>query len=197
MHILRAYGVQETLVNVISKLYENTRARVVTPDGDTELFDILAGVLQGDTLAPYLFAIVLDYVMRQAINGREEELGFKLMRRRSRRHPPVVVTDLDFDDNFALLCEEIKQAQELLNRVESEAAKVDLHVNAKKTEAMPRNQEIPIVIKTRSGNSIKEVDNFKYLGAWTQSSEKDFKVRKALAWSACHDLKKIWSSTLS
>ena len=26
---------------------------------------------------------------------------------------------------------------------------------------------------------------------------KDFKVRKALAWSACHDLKNIWSSTLS
>ena len=53
-----------------------------------------------------------------------------------------------------------------------------------------------VIIKTRSGNPIKEVDNFKYLGAWAQSSEKDFNVRKALAWSACHDLKKIWSSTL-
>ena len=70
MQILKAYGVPETLVGVISKLYEKTRARVVTPDGDTELFDIIAGVLQGDTLAPYLFAIVLDYVMRQAISGR-------------------------------------------------------------------------------------------------------------------------------
>ena len=26
---------------------------------------------------------------------------------------------------------------------------------------------------------------------------KDFKVRKALAWSACHKLRKIWTSTLS
>ena len=30
-----------------------------------------------------------------------------------------------------------------------------------------------------------------------ESTDKDFKVRKALAWSACHKLRKIWSSTLS
>ncbi len=32
----------------------------------------------GDTLAPYIFVIMLDYALRQAINGREEELGFQL-----------------------------------------------------------------------------------------------------------------------
>ena len=117
MRILRAHGVPETLVNVISKLYENTCARVFTPDGDTELFEIIVGVLQGDTFAPYLFAIVIDYVMRQAISGREEELGFELERRRSRRHPPGVVTDLDFLNDIALLSEEINQAQELLNNL--------------------------------------------------------------------------------
>ena len=30
-----------------------------------------------------------------------------------------------------------------------------------------------------------------------ENTDKDFKVRKALAWSACHKLRKIWSSTLS
>ena len=30
-----------------------------------------------------------------------------------------------------------------------------------------------------------------------ESTDKDIKVRKALAWSACHKLRKIWSSTLS
>ena len=197
MRILKAYGVPEALVNVISQLYENTQAKDITPDGDTDLFNILAGVLQGDTLAPYLFAIVLDYVMRQAINGRESELGFELVSRRGRRQPPIYVTDLDFADDIALLCEEIEQAQKLLNSVEAEAAKVGLHVNAKKTEAMPYNHTTPLNIKTRSGNIIKEVDNFKYLGAWSQSSEKDFHVRKALAWSACHDLRKIWTSNIS
>ena len=30
-----------------------------------------------------------------------------------------------------------------------------------------------------------------------ENTDKDFKVRKALAWSACHKLRKIWTSTLS
>ena len=42
--------------------------KVRSPDGDTEYFDIVAGVLQGDTLAPYLFIICLDYVHRTSID---------------------------------------------------------------------------------------------------------------------------------
>ena len=33
-------------------LYKNTKAMVLSPDGDTDLFDIVAGVLPGDTLTP-------------------------------------------------------------------------------------------------------------------------------------------------
>ena len=45
--------------------------------------------------------------------------------------------------------------------------------------------------------SLEIVGNFKYLGSWMESTEKDFEIRKALAWSSCHKLKKIWNSTLS
>ena len=31
-------------------LYRNTKVKVRSPDGDTEYFDIVAGVQQGDTL---------------------------------------------------------------------------------------------------------------------------------------------------
>ena len=34
--------------------------KVRSPDGDTDNFDIAAEVLQGDTVAPYLFIISLD-----------------------------------------------------------------------------------------------------------------------------------------
>ena len=47
--------------------YTNTTTQVLSPDGDHEFFEILAGVLPGDTLAPYLFIIALDYTMRQAV----------------------------------------------------------------------------------------------------------------------------------
>ena len=29
-----------------------------------------------------------------------------------------------------------------------------------------------------------------------KSSEKDFEIRKALTWSACHKMKRIWSTNL-
>ena len=64
LKILKAYGIPDQIVDAIGKMYEHTRAKVISPDGKKDLFDILSGVLQGDTLAPYLFVIVLDYALR-------------------------------------------------------------------------------------------------------------------------------------
>ena len=195
MTILKAYDIPEKLLTAINLMYTGTKARVLSPDGETELFEILAGVLQGDTLAPYLFAIVLDYAMRKALEGRED-LGFELQRRRSRRQPPVTITDTDFADDIALICEEIEQAQEMLTRVENETLKIGLHLNEKKTEVMAYGHDLLIKIKTKSGRELKYVVNFKYLGGRMISSEKDFEIRKALAWAACNKLKTVWNSTL-
>ena len=37
-------------------------------DGDTEFITITGGVLQGDTLAPFLFIICLDYVLKMSLD---------------------------------------------------------------------------------------------------------------------------------
>ena len=50
--ILLAYGLPKETVAAITILCRNTKVKVRSPDGDTEYFDIVAGVLQGDTLAP-------------------------------------------------------------------------------------------------------------------------------------------------
>ena len=52
--ILLAYGLSKKTVAAITILYKNTKVKVCSPDGDTEYFDIVAGVKQGDTLAPYI-----------------------------------------------------------------------------------------------------------------------------------------------
>ena len=75
MLILKAYGIPEELVTAISIMFEDTSAKVITPDGETETISILAGVLQGDTLAPYLFVIVIDYIMRKSLTMREKKIG--------------------------------------------------------------------------------------------------------------------------
>ena len=63
MKILSAYGVPERIVDLIDALYQDTVASVLTEDGPRELFNILAGVLQGDILAPLLFITAVDYII--------------------------------------------------------------------------------------------------------------------------------------
>ena len=48
-------------------MYRNTRSIVRSPDGDTTFFEITTGVLQGDTLAPFLFIICLGYILKTYI----------------------------------------------------------------------------------------------------------------------------------
>ena len=196
LKILQAYGIPSQITDAIESMYNNTMAKVISPDGETELFEILAGVLQGDTLAPYLFVIVLDYALRMAIEGKEEDLGFQLTRRQSRRVGPEVVTDFDFADDIALLSEEMYQAQELLQRVETSVAKVGLKMNASKTKFMLFNQNRKSNLQTNDGSELEQVKDFKYLGAWMESTAKDIKQRKAAAWRACSKLSKIWKSSL-
>ena len=102
--ILHAYGIPPRMLAAIKLCYGNLKAKVVSPDGDTDLFTIQAGVMQGDTLAPFLFVIALDYALTQKIAGREEELGFTLSPRKSKRIPATSICDLDFADDIVLLC---------------------------------------------------------------------------------------------
>ena len=50
---LEAYGIPSDITKAIMIMYKNTQAFVKSPDGDTEFFDIIAGVLHGDTLLPF------------------------------------------------------------------------------------------------------------------------------------------------
>ena len=66
-HILVTYSLLKETVTATMMLYKNTKVKVRSSDGDTDYFDIVAGVLQGDTLAPYLFIICLDYMLKTSI----------------------------------------------------------------------------------------------------------------------------------
>ena len=113
--------------------------KVCSPDGDTEYFDIISGVLQGDTLAPYHFMICLDHVLRTSIDEIREN-GFELTKKISRSYPAKTITNADFADDIALLANTPKQAETLLHSLERDAAGIGLHVNAHKTEYMCFNQ---------------------------------------------------------
>ena len=81
-----------------------------------------------------------------------------------------------FADDVTLLSEETDRAQKLLSKIQTEAAKIGLFLNAKKTEFMAYKQPNDITIKTKSGELLKKVQNFKYLGGLVASTEQDFEI---------------------
>ena len=104
--------------------------KIRSPDGDTDYFDIV-GVLQGDTLSPYIFMITLDYVLRTSIDKIKEN-GFELTKKRSRRYPAKTITDADYADDIVILANTPAQAKTLLHSLKQTAAGIGLHVNAHK-----------------------------------------------------------------
>ena len=116
-------------------LYRNTEVKVRSPDGDTDYFDIVVGVLQGDTLFPYLFIICLDYVLRTSIDKMKDN-GFKLTKERNLRYPAQTITDVDYAEDIALRVNTPVQAETLLHCLERAAAGLGLYVNAHKTDYM-------------------------------------------------------------
>ena len=166
--ILLAYGLPKETIAAIMMLYRNTKVKVHSPDGDTDYFNIVADVLQGDTLALYLFIICLDYMLRMSIDKIKEN-GCKLTKERSRRYPAQTT---DYTDDIALLANAPAQAKTLLHSLEWAAAGIGLHVNAHKTEYMCFNQTGDI--STLNGSSLKLVDKFTYLGSSVTSTETDW-----------------------
>ena len=83
--ILLTYSLLKEIVAAIMMLYRNTKTKVHSLDRDTDYFNIVAGVLKEDTLAPYLFIIRLDYVLRTS-SDKMKENSFKLTKERSRRY---------------------------------------------------------------------------------------------------------------
>ena len=167
---------------------------MISPDGDTEYFDIVAGVLQGDTLAPYFFIICLDYVLRTSIDKIKEN-GFKPTKKRTKRYPAETITDANFTDDIAILANALAQAETLLYSLERAAAGIGLHVNAHKTEYMSLNQTGDIF--ALGSSSQKLVDKFTYVGSSVSSTEKDIDTRLAKEWKANKWLSIIWKSDLT
>ena len=136
--------------------------------------------LQGDVLAPYLFIIVIDYVMVLS----QQEFGFMYKKRTCRRSPDQVISDLDYADDIALLESSIKAATDQLKNVSNQAKHVGLEINKEKTDCIILNVQENVSGLMLDSHQIKRVEDFKYLGFKIISSEADFIHRKSLAWAA-------------
>ena len=154
--ILQTNGIPKETVAAIMILYRNTKVKVCSPDGETDYFNIVAGVLLGDTLAPYLFIICLNYVLRTSTNKINENC-FELTKKRSRRYPAKTITDADYADDIVILANALAQTETLLHSLDRANAGNGLHVNAHKIEYICFNQAGGI--SKLGGSSLKLVES--------------------------------------
>ena len=137
-------------VAAIMMLYRNTKVKVPSSDGDTDYFDIVAGVLQGDMLAPSLFIICLEYVLRTSTDKIKDN-GFKLPKEKS------TIMDTDYVVDIAFLANTPAQAETQLHSLERAGAGIRLHINAHKTECMCFNQKGDIYTTRLSSETSRRV----------------------------------------
>ena len=182
--ILLAYGLPKETVA------QNTKVKVRSPDRDTDYFDIVVVVLQGNTLAPYLCIICLNYGLKTSINKMKDN-DFKLAIEISRRYPAQTITDEDYADDISLLA----NAETLLYSLKRTAAGIGLHVKAHKTECMCFNQTGDI--STLNSSSLKLVDKFTHLRSSFLSTEADINMQQSKAWRAIDRLSVIWKSEIT
>ena len=90
---------------------------VRSPDGDIPFFKITTCVLQGDTIAPFLFIICLDYILSNSLKDIEN-LGLIITERKSRRYPATRVTDIEYADDIAITTNSIEEANTILHKIE-------------------------------------------------------------------------------
>ena len=204
--ILEKWHVPLELITAIFSMMEGHQLVVKTEDGISDPIHVQAGVLQGDTLAPFLFIIALDYVLRASIFEQDGvplsacSTGTRITRRRDGAR---VITDLDFADDIILFCPTLHQARATLHRVEAVALTIGLRINSgrEKTEYFTigriRDEENLFSLSLADGRTVPKVDHYKYLGTNILKPLVDLSTRIGLAWKSLITLKGVWRSKLS
>ena len=172
-----------------------------------------AGVMQGDTLAPYLFILCVDMILRKLPSdaGALFNLqGLTLPGTRRTRADVVPnadqvhrLTNLAYADDISLLSNTFDGATRLLHSLERSAAEIGLHLNfgVGKTELLVvGDAHLPIPeLRTQSGVLVPRTDSYKYLG-WMCSAKgwiPDFAKRTKSAWFMLRSYQKVWKSAVS
>jgi hypothetical protein len=165
---LVAYNVPPVLVAAVLSIYERVKGQVRTTTGLTDPFTIDQGVMQGDTLAPFLFVLVLDLVLRKALDPLRGDgiLVNEASGCGRTRHfrPELRMTDMNYADDIVLMSHTVAGLQRLLEALEDGALAVGLKINFKpgKTECMLFNvAREPLTCHSKP---VVLTEDYKYLG---------------------------------
>jgi hypothetical protein len=77
--ILRHYGIPEKLVSLIYNTIYSMTCRVAHAGQMSESFEVKTGAQQGCLLSPFLFLLVIDWIMTTVTTGRSTGIQWTLL----------------------------------------------------------------------------------------------------------------------
>ena len=191
--VLRHYGDPDPAVADVMQLYHGSTAAVSTRFGFTETFDTTSGVLQGDTLSPHIFILLVDYILRHSLVYED---GSTLKPASGRRHPAVTLTDLAYACDVSITSDSASGAESAFRRLLLHSVAIGLKLNAVKTKVLHVGYEsYPGPILTLDGTTIDVCDIYNYLGLQTLSYKVVIRQRFAAARLAIGKLCPMFHST--
>ena len=185
--LLRHYGVPTKLVNLIKNTYEGMSCRVVHEGQLTDSFGVKTGVRQGCLLSPFLFLLVIDWIMKNSTADRKNGIQWTLFDQ---------LEDLDFADDLALLSQNHQQMQDKTTELVATSSQAGLKIHEGKTKIFKINTACDDPVKIGE-NELEEVKAFTYLGSIIDKqggTDADVRARIGKARAAYLQLKNLWCS---
>ncbi|VDP27129.1 unnamed protein product [Schistosoma margrebowiei] len=185
--LLSHCGVPQKIVNIIQSSYDGLHCKIVHGGQLTKSFEVKTGVRQGCLLSPFLFLLVIDWIMKTSTS--EGKHGIQWTSR-------MQLDDLDFADDLALLSQTQQQMQEKTNSVAAASVEVELNIHKGKSKILRYNTACINSI-TIDGEDLEDVKTFTYLGSIIDEHggyDADMKARIGKARAAYLQLRNIWNS---
>ena len=151
--ILRHYGIPDEIINMLKVQYHGFTCQVLHGGTMTEPIEVKTGVRQGCLLLPLLFLVVLDWVSKNAYEGKHLGLQWTLTQH---------LKDLDYADDLCLLTHQLVDMKEKGERLQETAGQVGLKINIQKTKEMRIDVSQQKSLEPH-GEAVERVSEFTYL----------------------------------
>jgi hypothetical protein len=166
-------------------------------------FEVSSGVRQGCVIAPLLFNVFMDFVVKQALSRMPVGCGVQMCLRRGNAVPEASagtpferIVMLLYADDMVLLSHDPQELVAMLHVMDEVAIEYGMCINASKTEVMVTCGEPPPDV-VLSGGPVMVSQEFKYLGSWMTAEGgvgREVEVRRARALGVFASFGKFWGN---
>ena len=205
--ILDIIGCPPKLLRFIQSFHDGMKGVVEFDGSVSDAFEITSGVKQGCVLAPTLFGIFFATMLHQAFRNTTEGVYmhtrmdgdlFNLQRLRSKKNiEEVIIRDLLFADDAAIVAHTAEDLQTLLDKLSQACTNFGLTISIAKTKVMVQGVDDMPDMKINN-NQLEIVQDFTYLGSLLTSNlslEKEIDRRIGKAYTTLSRLtERVWEN---